>query len=196
MKIHLIAALAAALALPSAATADTPTTLIHAGRVLIDPASGKVESAKTLVIQSGKVAAIRDGYVSEPGAAVVDLKSAFVLPGLIDSHVHLTGEAGPSSRIDEVTQSAAEQAMVGARYARRTLMAGFTTVADLGADNDAIFALRKATAQGDVPGPRILASGGAISVVMAKCLARSTRSNRPCETWSGSIGNGSPGLEP
>ncbi len=107
---------------------------------------------------------IADGYVSEPGGKVVDLKTSFVLPGLIDSHVHITSQQGPSSRLDEVTQSSAEQAMAGARYARRTLMAGFTTVADLGADNDAIFALRKATAMGDVPGPRILAAGSAISV--------------------------------
>ncbi|MDB5452449.1 MAG: Xaa-Pro dipeptidase, partial [Caulobacteraceae bacterium] len=79
-------------------------------------------------------------------------------------HVHLTSQQGPTSRMDEVTQSSADQAMAGARYARRTLMAGFTTVADLGADDQAIFALRAATARGDVPGPRILASGGAISV--------------------------------
>ena len=160
----LLAALVAGLATSALAAQPTPTTLVHAGRVLIDPASGKVETAKTLVIEGGKVTAIRDGYVAQPGAKIIDLKSSFVLPGLIDSHVHLTSQTGPTNRLDEVTQSSAEQAMVGARYARRTLMAGFTTVADLGGDNDAVFALRKATAQGDVPGPRIIAAGGAISV--------------------------------
>jgi imidazolonepropionase-like amidohydrolase len=161
---HLIpgALVAAALALP--AQAAGPATFVQAGRVLVDPASGKVETAKTLVVQDGKVARILDGYVAEPGGKVVDLKDSFVLPGLIDSHVHLTSQQGPTSRMDEVTQSSADQAMAGARYARRTLMAGFTTVADLGADDQAIFALRAATARGDVPGPRILASGGAISV--------------------------------
>ncbi|WP_442957845.1 amidohydrolase family protein [Phenylobacterium sp.] len=139
-------------------------TFVQAGKVLIDPASGKVETAKTLVVQDGKVVRIADGYVADPGASVVDLKDSFVLPGLIDSHVHLTGQQNPNSRLEEVTQSSAEQAMVGARYARRTLMAGFTTVADLGAENNAIFALRTATANGDVPGPRIIASGSAISV--------------------------------
>ncbi|WP_442957689.1 amidohydrolase family protein [Phenylobacterium sp.] len=139
-------------------------TFVQAGKVLIDPASGKVETAKTLVVQDGKVVRIADGYVADPGASVVDLKDSFVLPGLIDSHVHLTGQQNPNSRLEEVTQSSADQAMVGARYAKRTLMAGFTTVADLGAENNAIFALRTATANGDVPGPRIIASGSAISV--------------------------------
>ena len=162
MKQLLIGALAAVFALPAAA--QPPATFVQAGRVLIDPASGKVETAKTLVIQGGKVVRIADGYVAEPGGKVIDLKSSFVLPGLIDSHVHLTSESNPNQRLEEVTQSSAEQAMVGARYAHRTLMAGFTTVADLGGDNEAVFALRKATAQGDVAGPRIVAAGGAISV--------------------------------
>lgn len=155
------AVVAAALTLATAADA---ATFVQAGRLLADPATGKVETAKTLVIDAGKVVRIADGYVSEPGGEVIDLKSSFVMPGFIDSHVHLTSQQGPSSRMDEVTQSSAEQAMVGARHARRTLLAGFTTVADLGADNDAIFALRKATAMGDVPGPRIIAAGSAISV--------------------------------
>jgi len=163
LKPLLLGALVAA-AIAAPASAQQPTTFVQAGRVLIDPASGKVETAKTLVIQGGKVVRIADGYVSEPGGQVVDLKTSFVLPGLIDTHVHITGQQNPNARLEEVTQSSAEQAMIGARYAKRTLMAGFTTVADLGGDNDAVFALRKATALGDVPGPRIVAAGSAISV--------------------------------
>ena len=164
MKTLLLgAALAAALAAPALAQTQA-TTFVQAGRVLVDPASGKVETEKTLVVQGGKVVRIADGYISEPGGAVIDLKSRFVLPGLIDSHVHITGQQNPNGRLEEVTQSSAEQAMVGARYARKTLMAGFTTVADLGGDNDAVFALRKATALGDVAGPRIIAAGSAVSV--------------------------------
>ncbi len=157
-------ALVATLTLAASAQAAGPLTFVQAGRALIDPAAGKVEAGKTLVVQDGKVVRIVDGHVADPGAIVVDLKDSFVLPGLIDSHVHLTGEQNPNSRLEEVTQSSAELAMVGARYARRTLMAGFTTVADLGGENAAIFALRNATANGDVPGPRIVASGSAISV--------------------------------
>lgn len=143
-------------------SAEPATTFVQVGRLLADPASGRVLRDKTLVIRGNQVAEIRDGFVGE--GRIVDLRSAFVLPGLIDSHVHLTGQQGPTSRLDEVTQSNADQAMVGARYARRTLNAGFTTVADLGASNQAIFALRDAVRRGDVPGPRIIASGSAVSV--------------------------------
>jgi imidazolonepropionase-like amidohydrolase len=161
VKQLVLGALAAAVL---AAPAMAQTTFIQAGRVLVDPASGKVDTAKTLVVQNGKVVRIADGYIAEGGGKVVDLKTAFVLPGFIDSHVHITGQQNPNSRLEEVTQSSAEQALVGARYAKKTLLAGFTTVADLGADDDAIFALRRAIALGDVAGPRIVASGGAISV--------------------------------
>ncbi|MFN4176135.1 amidohydrolase family protein [Phenylobacterium sp.] len=165
MKHLVLGALCAAvLAAPALAQPAPATTFVQAGRVLLDPASGKVETAKTLVVQDGKVVRVADGYVAEPGGKVVDLKDSFVLPGLIDSHVHITGQQNPNSRLEEVTQSSAEQAMIGARYAKKTLMAGFTTVADLGADNEAIFALRKAAALGDVPAPRIIAAGSAISV--------------------------------
>ncbi len=144
--------------------AHAETVFVQAGRLLADPATGKVETAKTLVLENGKVARIVDGYAAEPGGRVVDLKDSFVLPGLIDSHVHLTGQQGPTSRLDNVTQSPADEAMVGAGYARKTLLAGFTTVADLGATNQAIFALRDGIKRGDVPGPRIIAAGSAVSV--------------------------------
>jgi imidazolonepropionase-like amidohydrolase len=147
-----------------AASAQAETLFIQAGKLLADPATGKVETAKTVVIDNGKITRIVDGFVAEPGGRVVDLKDSFVLPGLIDSHVHLTGQQGPTSRLDEVTQSSADQAMVGAGFARKTLMAGFTTVADLGADNHAIFALRDGIKRGDVIGPRIIAAGSAVSV--------------------------------
>ena len=146
----------------AALSAEQPTTFVQVGRLLADPGSGRVLRDKTLVIRGNQIVEIRDGFVGE--GEVVDLRGAFVLPGLIDSHVHLTGQQSPTSRMDEVTQSNAAQAMVGARYARRTLNAGFTTVADLGASNEAIFALRDAVRRGDVPGPRIIASGSAVSV--------------------------------
>ena len=146
----------------AAVSTEQPTTFVQVGRLLADPGSGRVLRDKTLVIRGNQVLEIRDGFVGD--GKVVDLRSAFVLPGLIDSHVHLTGQQSPTSRMDEVTQSNATQAMVGARYARRTLNAGFTTVADLGASNEAIFALRDAVRRGDVAGPRIIASGSAVSV--------------------------------
>ena len=153
---RLILALSVLLASASAAAAQqTPAgvglsgppvvTFVEAGRLLADPSNGVVQRSKTLVISGNQVVDIRDGFVGDPAQGrVIDLRDSFVLPGLIDSHVHLTGQQNPNSRLEEVTQSEAAQAMVGARYARRTLMAGFTTVADLGADNEAIFALREA----------------------------------------------------
>ena len=138
------------------------TTFVQIGRLLADPATGVVQRDKTLVIRGNQVVELRDGFVGE--GRIVDLRDSFVLPGLIDSHVHLTSQANPNGRLEEVTQSNAEQAMIGARYARRTLMAGFTTVADLGGSNEAVFALRDAIRQGDVPGPRVIASGSSVSI--------------------------------
>jgi imidazolonepropionase-like amidohydrolase len=146
----------------AAISAEQPTTFVQVGRLLADPTSGRVLRDKTLVIRGNQIVEIRDGFVGD--GKVVDLRSAFVLPGLIDSHVHLTGQQNPNGRLENVTESNATQAMIGARYARRTLNAGFTTVADLGASNESIFALRDAVRRGDVPGPRIIASGSAVSV--------------------------------
>ncbi|WP_295194669.1 amidohydrolase family protein [uncultured Brevundimonas sp.] len=144
---------------------QTNTTFVEAGRLLADPSNGVVQRDKTLVIRGNQVVEVRDGFVGDASQGkVVDLRQAFVLPGLIDSHVHLTSQQNPNARLEEVTLSDADQAMVGARYARRTLMAGFTTVADLGASNQAIFALRNAVRNGDVPGPRIIAAGSSVSI--------------------------------
>ena len=146
-----------------AAPASPTVTFVQAGRLLADPASGRVLTNKTLVVRDGRVAEIRDGFVAEPGAEVVDLKGSFVLPGLIDSHVHLLGENGPTKRMDAVTKSRSDELVDGAVFARRTLEAGFTTVADAGDDNEAIFALRDGIAAGKLPGPRVLAAGNALS---------------------------------
>ncbi len=161
----MLCATAAAAQQSPATTAVSPnerTVFVQVGQLLADPSSGVVLRDKTLVISGNRIVEIRDGFVGE--GEIVDLRDEFVLPGLIDSHVHLTGQQNPNGRLEEVTQSNAEQAMVGARYARRTLMAGFTTVADLGGSNEAVFALRDAIARGDVPGPRVIASGSSVSV--------------------------------
>lgn len=150
---------------PTGVSTQPDTTFVEAGRLLADPANCVVQRDKTLVIRGNQVVEVRDGFVGDASQGkVVDLRQAFVLPGLIDSHVHLTSQQNPNARLEEVTLSDADQAMVGARYARRTLMAGFTTVADLGASNQAIFALRNAVRNGDVSGPRIIAAGSSVSI--------------------------------
>ncbi|WP_339915185.1 amidohydrolase family protein [uncultured Brevundimonas sp.] len=172
--VSLLAAAAALLATSAAAQAPAVapvspaegTVFVQVGRLLAEPQTGVVQRDKTLVIRGNHVVEVRDGFVSGTGNGdrVVDLRDSFVLPGLIDSHVHLTHQQNPNQRLEGMTQSSADQAIRGALYARRTLMAGFTTVADLGADNDAIFALRDGIAAGEIPGPRVIASGSAVSI--------------------------------
>lgn len=147
---------------PSAASAQSDVTYVHAGRLLADPSNGVVLRDKTLVIQGNQIVEIRDGFVGE--GRIVDLRDSFVLPGLIDSHVHITSEQNPNGRLQAVTLSSADRAMMGAGFAMKTLRAGFTTVADLGGSNEAVFALRDAIRRGDVAGPRILAAGSSVSV--------------------------------
>jgi len=158
MKKTIFAGLALVTLIQPAAAQEPTTTYIHAGRLLADPASGRVETNKTIVVEEGKVAAIRDGFVGE--GRIVDLRDQFVMPGFVDSHVHLTFESSPTSRLDAVTKSTVDQAFDGVVFAKRTVRAGFTTVVDLGSDSQAINALRDATATGKVVGPRIIAAGG------------------------------------
>ncbi|MDZ4759770.1 MAG: amidohydrolase family protein [Alphaproteobacteria bacterium] len=150
---------------PAANSAPTPSDVwVHAGRVLADPSTGRVLTEQTILVREGRIVSIAPGYATPPSGEAVDLRAAFVLPGLIDSHVHLTDEQGPDSRINEFLKTSADLAISGAAYARITLEAGFTTVADLGGDAEAVLALRDGTASGRIPGPRIIASAGAVSV--------------------------------
>jgi imidazolonepropionase-like amidohydrolase len=158
----LFAGAAAALSAGTAGAQPAPAhdvKYVQAGRLLADPATGRVEANKTVVVTDGKITEIRDGFVASPGGEVVDLRDSFVLPGLIDTHVHILSQEGPTARLDEVTKSEADKALDGAHYALITLKAGFTTVADVGDDNEPIFALRDAIAKGKVPGPRIVTAG-------------------------------------
>jgi imidazolonepropionase-like amidohydrolase len=149
---------------PAQAQEAEVSAVIHAGRLLADPATGAVLREQSILVGAdGRVASIEPGYVTREDAEIIDLTHEFVLPGLIDSHVHLTGELGPDQLLEEVQLTASDAALRGAENARKTLMAGFTSVADVGANNDAIFALRRATAEGRVPGPRIIASGAPLT---------------------------------
>lgn len=159
----------ATLVLPAGA-ADI--AVVHAGKLLAVP-GGPVQAERTIIIRDGIVESVTPGFVpaSEIGVSgddnvtLHDLKDQFVLPGLIDGHVHLTFENNPAMRLDAVQFSDADRAIKAAGFARKTLMAGFTTVRDVGATSgDAIFALRDGIARGDIVGPRIFASGSTISV--------------------------------
>ncbi|MBK8198818.1 MAG: amidohydrolase family protein [Acidobacteria bacterium] len=156
-----IAAALAALSLAGAAAAQE--VVIHAGHVLAVPGEGYL-TEQTILIEGGRVVSISPGYKTHKKYPVLDLKSAYILPGLIDSHVHITNEFSPTGRIKEFEDSDVDAAFDGAAFALKTLLAGFTTVQDVGGPNDSVFGLRDAIARGAVPGPRMRAAGSAISI--------------------------------
>lgn len=171
MKFLSVAAGLAALAFSAGANA-ADYAIVHAGALLAHPGKPAL-SEQSVVIKDGKVAAVMPGYVDADAAGAsdgdtvrtYDLKSMFVLPGLIDGHVHITFENNPRARLQRVEESDPDVAVKAAGYARKTLMAGFTTVRDVGArGGDAVFALRDGIARGDLIGPRIFSSGSTISV--------------------------------
>ena len=158
-------ALAAILALSAIpAQAQSGPVFVHAGQVLDRPGTAP-RGPSTIVIRDGKVIEILPGHVAPPtGATLIDLTGSFVLPGLIDSHVHLESDAGGNAGLIEgVTSSPATTAFRAAGNAKKTLMAGFTTVRNLGDGTGATLALRDAIAAGELPGPGIIDAGRSIS---------------------------------
>ena len=138
------------------------TTYLHCGKVF-DSKSGKIKKEMTLIVEGEKIKAIEKGYVVPvEGATNIDLKSKTVYPGFIDMHVHIESESNPSRYLDRYRLNDADVAYDAARHANSTLMAGFTTVRDLGGSGVNI-SLRKAIAAGKVPGPRIYTAGKIIS---------------------------------
>jgi imidazolonepropionase-like amidohydrolase len=146
-------------------SATVKTTIIHAGQLLAvpgQPARGK----STITVVDGRIAAISDGFAAAADATVqvINLENKFVLPGLIDSHVHLTSDAGGvAAQLEGVTKNPPALAFQAAANARKTLMAGFTTVRNLGDSDGVVLALRDAINAGSQTGPRILDAGTSIS---------------------------------
>jgi imidazolonepropionase-like amidohydrolase len=164
MKSRSLAIATAALFLAVSAQAGDTVVVVQAGQ-LLDKPGNPPKGASTIFIRNGRIAEIRAGHVDAPnGATLVDLRGSFVLPGLIDSHVHLDSDAGGNAALLEaVTDSPAKAAFRAAGNGRKTLMAGFTTVRNLGDGTGATLALRDAVAAGEMAGPRIIDSGRAIS---------------------------------
>ncbi len=152
------------------ASAQAPKrTVIRAGRVL-NVRTGELRSNQAIVIEGDKIAQV--GPSSEiklaAGDTTIDLPDATLLPGLIDMHTHLTFELSSLS-YEGLKISTAREALHGARNARRTLEAGFTTVRNVGAKDYADIALRDAINDGDVIGPRMVASGPALGITGGHC---------------------------
>jgi imidazolonepropionase-like amidohydrolase len=163
--------LALALPLPAAAQAPPPATaaqgqvtVIHAGTLLDRPGRAPRRQA-SIIVRGGRIEAVQDGFVPVPaGATLIDLSDRFVLPGLIDSHVHLTSDrAGVEGLLAEMTESVPLHSYEAAWNARKTLDAGFTTVRNLGSEDGVTLGLRDAIARGWAIGPRIVDAGTAIS---------------------------------
>ena len=171
-----IAALPLAIGAQNAAAGGKPTNsaplrMLAGERVLLDPATGDIAPA-TLVIEGDRILQVLPGsdvtLAPELAARVTHRhrfdESTVLMPGLIDSHVHLTGN--PAEPFWQVVVETDERAAItGVRNALRTVQAGFTTVRDLGAPGSAGYALRDAIEAGDVPGPRILSAGRMVSII-------------------------------
>jgi imidazolonepropionase-like amidohydrolase len=146
-------------------TAAPERTVIHAGNVL-DVRTGKMLPNQTIVVENGKIVSI-GGSGEDASATVIDLSGKTVLPGLIDAHTHLT--MNPSFGYETLGISVPREALIGAKNAKTTLQAGFTTVRNVGASGYADVALRDAINAGDVPGPRMLVSGPPLGITGGHC---------------------------
>ena len=136
--------------------------LIHCGH-LIDGKSRDVQSQMTLVVEGKEITGVEKGFtIASTGDEVIDLRSKTVMPGLIDLHVHIETETSREQALQRFTLNEADIAFRASLFARRTLMAGFTTVRDLGGTGVNI-ALRNAINQGLVEGPRIITAGKSIA---------------------------------
>ncbi|MBO6504175.1 MAG: amidohydrolase family protein [Kordiimonadaceae bacterium] len=159
----------AVLVVGASAIAAEGDTYLTAGSML-DIETGAIVESPALVIRDGRIVALgTQGSLDAPdGAEIVDLADATLLPGLMDMHVHLSGDAG-GNFFAGLSYSAPRQAIVAAKNARKTLMAGFTTVRDVGAGGYSVIAVRDGIDAGDIIGPRIFAVGHAIGITGGHC---------------------------
>jgi len=147
-------------------TAQAETTIVKAARYL-DVASGKYVAPAVIVVEDGKIAAVNPA--STPEGATIDLDAMTLLPGLMDAHVHLTYDIEPGFELAPVRATAADEALRGAFNAKKTLLAGFTTVRNLGAGGFADVALANAVNKGRIIGPDIIPAGHALGITGGHC---------------------------
>jgi imidazolonepropionase-like amidohydrolase len=161
--IAVLGALAAAWPATALAQDAEALTVIHAGHLIAAPGEERVREGVSILVRGDEIEAIENGFVTPEGAEIVDLSGAWVMPGFIDAHVHITNQQGAGRRISAFTEGTADRTIDGVMYGQRTLMAGFTTVQDVGADIEAVRALRDGVEAGDIIGPRLRIAGGAVT---------------------------------
>ena len=155
---HLLAiAVLGALATPAA---SAETVAVQCGK-LFDSASGRMTGPKTIVLDGQRIDKVLDGIAMVPGAKIIDLGNLYCSPGFIDLHVHLGQQSSPQSYSEGFRLNPEYTILRSVGYAQTTLLAGFTTVRDLGGENS--LALRDGINQGLVEGPRIWAAGKSIA---------------------------------
>ncbi len=159
MRITLIAAAVAAMfAVPVFAATSNPSFTVLQCTHLIDVEHGKLLGTSTIVIEGDRIKEVLDGTQQRAGANTIVVPGT-CMPGLIDSHTHLTMQFSKSTYSDKFRLNPADYAIRSTVYARRTLLAGFTTVRNLGDEHNESIALRNAVNAGMVPGPRIFSAG-------------------------------------
>ena len=162
-------------------------TVLRAAR-LLDVRSGRIVSGAVVVVAGGRITAV--GGAVPAGAQVIDLGDVTLAPGLIDLHTHLTMDIEGNWVMRGVTESAADDALRGARNARRTLEAGFTTVRNLGSADFADVALARAISAGFVPGPRIVSAGHSIGATGGHCDTTGLAPGLAERDWRSGVADG------
>ncbi len=171
-RSRIVPGLLTALGFSGSMAAQTPPmqppapVVVRAARML-DVRAGRIVNDAIVVVQGDRI--VQVGGTPPAGASVIDLGQATLLPGLIDAHVHLTGEIRPGFELGPVRETAADAALHGVVNARKTLLAGFTTVRNVGAPDFTDIALMHAIDRGDIDGPRIIPAGHAIGITGGHC---------------------------
>src|SRR5260370_16618482 len=169
---------ASALAAEKGAAGVLNASDVYGGR------SDRLVSPAVVVVADGKITAVGSGGAIPADATIIDLGDATILPGFIDAHTHLSHQRSPDwkqDRIDWLEESVAEQALIASEYARKTLMAGFTTIRDVGGQDFIDGGLRNAIRKGKIAGPRMLVPTKSMGATGAHWGATGYRDGRVAE---------------